>query len=281
MKKYEIKRLLTLALSIIMLAIAFIITMYPFLMMISGSFKQDYEIISRHPTLFPQNGLDIKAYRILFDSWPFFRNIANSMLVSTASTILTCFFCALAGYTFAKHRFPGRNILFMVALSSMMLPLESRLVSTYLVVKSMGGVNTFWALIIPNCIPVFGIFLIRQFAAGGIPLETMEAARVEGASEWKIFLSIGIPMLRPAIVSLAILTFMNVWNDFLWPVIITTKPEMLTVTALMRSVSDTTLNGNYAVMLSGATLAALPILLIYTVFNKQIIGGIMEGSGKE
>lgn len=265
----------------LLFVIVLIITVYPFAMMITGSFKQDYEIVAKSYALWPQRGWDTTGYRVLFQSWPFIRNLLNSIFVVSVSTILTCFFCTLAGYTFAKYNFKGKNILFYIALSSLMLPFETRMIATLQVVKTLNGLNSYWALIIPNCIPVFGIFMIRQFAEKGVPLEVIECARIEGASEWKIFLKVGFPMLKPAIMSLAILTFMNCWNDFLWPIIMTTKPEMLTVTALMRSISDTTLNGSYSVMLAGATLSSLPVLLIYLLFSRQIIGGIMEGSVKE
>lgn len=277
LKKRVCRRLLEMLLFVIVL----IITVYPFAMMITGSFKQDYEIVAKSYALWPQRGWDTTGYRVLFQSWPFIRNLLNSIFVVSVSTILTCFFCTLAGYTFAKYNFKGKNILFYIALSSLMLPFETRMIATLQVVKTLNGLNSYWALIIPNCIPVFGIFMIRQFAEKGVPLEVIECARIEGASEWKIFLKVGFPMLKPAIMSLAILTFMNCWNDFLWPIIMTTKPEMLTVTALMRSISDTTLNGSYSVMLAGATLSSLPVLLIYLLFSRQIIGGIMEGSVKE
>lgn len=268
-------------LEMLLFAMIFIITVYPFAMMITGSFKQDFEIVANSYKLWPEKGWDTMGYSALFKNWPFTRNLLNSLFVSSASTLLTCFFCTLAGYTFAKYEFKGKTVLFFVALSSLMLPFETRMIATYQVVKMLKGLNSFWALIIPNCIPVFGIFMIRQFAAKGVPMETIECARMEGATEWQIFMKVGFPMLKPAVMSLAILTFMNSWNDFLWPIIMTTKAEMLTVTALMRSVSDTTLNGSYSVMLAGATLSSLPILLIYILCSRQIIGGIMEGSVKE
>ena len=166
-------------------------------------------------------------------------------------------------------------------LSSMMIPLETRLVPTYLLVRKLGGVNRLWSMIIPNAVPAFGIFMMRQFASGAVPKETMEAARIEGASEGQIIMKVGFPMLKPAIVSLGILTFMNTWNEFLWPIIITTKKEKLTVTALLRSIGDVSMNGNYGVLLAAATLSALPIMVIYLIFHNQMINGILEGSGKE
>ena len=267
--------------SLAVLAAVVCVTCTPFVMMILGSFKEDYEIFSLKPRLLPQNGFQGKMYELLFANWPFWRNLGNSFIVAGITTALACFFCTLAGYTFAKYNFPLKNILFLIMLSSMMIPLETRLVPTYLLVRKLGGVNRLWSMIIPNAVPAFGIFMMRQFASGAVTKQTMEAARIEGASEGQIIMKVGFPMLKPAIVSLGILTFMNTWNEFLWPIIITTKKEKLTVTALLRSIGDVSMNGNYGVLLAAATLSALPIMVIYLIFHNQMINGILEGSGKE
>ncbi len=246
-----------------------------------GSFKEDYEIFSLTPKLLPQSGFQLKMYGQLFANWPFLNNLGNSLIVAGLTTVLACFFCTLAGFTFAKYDFPFKNVLFLLMLSSMMIPLETRLVPTYLLVKSLNGVNHLWPMIIPNAVPAFGIFMMRQFAYGAVPKESMEAARMEGATEGQTLSKIGFPMMKPAIVSLAILTFMNSWNEFLWPIIITTKKEKLTVTALLRSIGDVSMNGNYGVLLAAATLSALPILALYLLCHNQMIDGILEGTGKE
>lgn len=268
-------------LSLLLLLTVIVITCFPFLMMFLGSFKEDYEIFSLSPAILPAGGFKFKMYGLLFANWPFLTNMANSMFVAVSTTALACFFCTAAGFTFAKYQFPYKNLLFVVMLSSLMIPLETRLVPTYLLVKQLGGVNRLWSMILPNAVPAFGIFMMRQFASGTVPSETMEAARIEGATENQILMRIGFPMLKPAIVSLAILTFMNTWNEFLWPIIITTKKEKLTVTALLRSIGDVSMNGNYGVLLAAATLSALPILALYFIFHNQMIDGIVEGTGKE
>lgn len=275
------KKIVSKTMSLLFLVVMVTITCVPFLMMFMGSFKEDYEIFSLSPRLLPAEGFRLKMYRLLFANWPFLRNMMNSLIVAVLTTILTCFFCTLAGFAFAKYEFPLKNFLFILVLSSLMIPLETRLVPTYLLVRRMGGVNRLWPMILPNAVPAFGIFMMRQFASGMIPVEMMEAARIEGASENQIMLRIGFPMLRPAIVSLAILTFMNTWNEFLWPIIITTKKEKLTVTALLRSIGDVSMNGNYGVLLAAATLSALPMLILYFIFHNQMLEGIVEGMGKE
>ena len=281
MKKDNAENILKKLFSLLLLLIVIIVTCFPFLMMFMGSFKEDYEIFSLSPKILPVAGFQLKMYRMLFANWPFVTNMMNSVIVAVSTTALACFFCTAAGFTFAKYQFPFKNVLFIITLSSLMIPLETRLVPTYLLVKQLGGVNHLWSMIIPNAIPAFGIFMMRQFASGTVPQETMEAARIEGATENQILMRIGFPMLKPAIVSLAILTFMNTWNEFLWPIIITTKKEKLTVTALLRSIGDVSMNGNYGVLLAAAALSALPILVLYLIFHNQMIDGIVEGTGKE
>ena len=258
MKKENAENILKKLFSLLLLLIVIIVTCFPFLMMFMGSFKEDYEIFSLSPKILPAAGFQLKMYRMLFANWPFVTNMMNSVIVAVSTTALACFFCTAAGFTFAKYQFPFKNVLFIITLSSLMIPLETRLVPTYLLVKQLGGVNHLWSMIIPNAIPAFGIFMMRQFASGTVPQETMEAARIEGATENQI-----------------------TWNEFLWPIIITTKKEKLTVTALLRSIGDVSMNGNYGVLLAAAALSALPILVLYLIFHNQMIDGIVEGTGKE
>jgi ABC-type glycerol-3-phosphate transport system permease component len=277
---YSFKNLLYKTLSIALLGIVIIITVYPFLLMLMGSFKEDYEIFSLTPAILPRNGFKLTIYKELVDNWPIFRGMLNSIIVSVSATALTCFFCTLAGYTFAKFKFPFKNGLFMFLIASMMIPSVATLVPSYLIVRGLGGVNKYWPLIVPGAVPAFGIFMIRQFAISGVPIDAINYARVEGAKEGTILMKIAFPMLAPGIFSLAILTFMNTWNDFLWPIIITTDREMLTVTALLRSIGDASL-GNYGILLAATTLSTLPVIILYIAFHKQLIKGILEGMGKE
>lgn len=257
------------------------VTVVPFLFMALGGFKDNYEIITIKPRLMPQEGFNFRKYIALLDYWPFARNMLNSVVVSSTTTIAAAFFCGLAGYTFAKFNFPGRNALFMVLLASMMIPVASRLVPSYLVVRALGGVNTYWALIVPMMIPPFGVFMVRQYAHSGIPDELLESARIEGASEWRIFARLVFPLMSPILISLSILTFMTSWNEFLWPLVVATRREMLTVTVALRSLSDVSLQADYGIILAAATLSALPIILMYSVAHRSMIQGIIEGSGKE
>lgn len=276
MKKINTGRLLlTVFLSLLLLS-----CVIPFVLMILGSFKDNYEIITLKPKFLPSHGFDLRKYGALFEEWPFVRNMLNSFIVTGITTVGACFFCGLIGFTFAKYEFPGKNVLYMILLSSMMIPVAARLVPSYLVIRALGGVNRYWALILPNLIPAFGVFLIRQYAASGIPDEMMEAARIEGAREGQIAMRIAFPIMTPVITSLAILTFMNSWNDFLWPLVVALKKEMFTVTVALRSLSDTSLQADYGIILAAATLSAIPILTLYVFAHKRLIEGMLEGSIK-
>ncbi len=280
-KNYKVRAGLLQLLSLLLLVLIIAVSCFPFVLMFFGSFKEDYEIFTLSPKLLPQNGFSLAKYYQLFASWPFGRAMMNSIVVAVATTAGACFFCTLSGFTFAKYRFPGKNLLFVLVLATLMLPLETRLVPTYMLFRGIGGADKLWSLILPGLTPAFGVFMMRQFASNGVPTETMEAARIEGASETHILSRIAFPMLAPGIFSLAILTFMNTWNDFLWPIIIMNRKENLTVTAMLRSIGDVSMNGGYGILLAAVTLSALPILVMYMAFNKQLVKGIVEGSGKE
>ena len=192
-------------LSLLLLALIIAVSCFPFVLMFFGSFKEDYEIFTLSPKLLPQNGFSLAKYYQLFASWPFGRAMMNSIVVAVATTAGACFFAPLSGFTFAKYRFPGKNFLFVLVLATLMLPLETRLVPTYMLFRGIGGADKLWSLILPGLTPAFGVFMMRQFASNGVPTETMEAARIEGASETHILFRIAFPMLAPGIFSLAIL----------------------------------------------------------------------------
>ncbi|TDF95503.1 carbohydrate ABC transporter permease [Paenibacillus piri] len=258
-------------------------TLFPFIYMILGSFKENFEILSLNPSLWPRNGIHFHKYAALIDDWPFIRNMLNSLFVSISITILAAFLCLLAGYTFAKYHFPAKNVLYVLMLATMMIPFETRLIPTYLMIRVFGWSNSYQGLILPMLqasLP-FGIFMIRQFAVTSVPNELMEAARIEGATETQILGKIAFPILTPALVSLVVLTFMNSWNDFLWPLIAVTKKEMFTVSVALKSIADPSASLEYGIVLAAATLSVLPILIMYLFVNKMMIKGMLEGSGKE
>src|SRR5262249_9385350 len=188
-------------------------------------------------------------------------------------------FCSLAGFAFAKLRFRGRNVLLLVILGSMMVPVQLGIIPLYLLMVRVGWENHLQAVILPLCVSGFGVFMMRQSRAQAVPDELIEAARVDGSSTWGIYWHVVLPALRPAAAVLAIFTFMQTWNDFLWPLMALQDPENPTVQLSLRSLG----NGyytDYSQVFAGTALATVPLLVVFIVFSRQIIGGIMEGAVK-
>lgn len=225
----------------------------------------------RHPTL--------KPYVELFTILPMARSLFNSLFVAASVTLSNMFFCSLAGYAFAKLRFPGRDAIFLALVSSMMIPWQVFLIPGFLIVKSLGWLNTFWALIIPNLAMPFGIFLCRQYTLS-IPDGLIEAARIDGYNEWGIYWRIILPLLTPALATLAIFTFLSQWNSFVWPLIVVQSREMRTVPLIM-AVLNGQFGANFAMIMAGALVVTLPMLLVFLVFQRQFIKGVFLTSIRE
>lgn len=259
-----------------------LVTVAPFLYMLLGSFKQNFELLTLDPTLWPRAGLDFAKYADLVATWPILRNLLNSVIVSVAVTVCVTVFSTLTGYALAKYRFPGRTVLMVIVIATLMVPFETRLVPTYVMFRSWGLLNTYPGLIIPSMISAFGVFMIRQFAIESVPDELIESARLDGASEFRILRSIAAPLLTPALVSLALLTFIGAWNDFLWPVIAVTDTQMMTVSVALQTLADQSSAGvDLGRVLAASVLSVIPVLVIFFIFNRKITEAVLQGSGRE
>jgi multiple sugar transport system permease protein len=204
-----------------------IIALFPLLWMLSVSFMQPGEASSLPPPLLPSHAT-LANYRELFVHAGMGTYLLNSLLVSAAITLLSLSFNLMAGYAFAKLRFAGRERLFQALIGALVIPSQVAMLPLFLLLKYIGLVNSYAGVIVPGMATVFGIFLVRQYARG-IPDELMEAARIDGASEWRIFLQIVMPLLKPIMVTLAIFSFLAAWNDFMWPLIVLTGQEHYTL----------------------------------------------------
>ena len=224
-----------------------------------------------HPTFDP--------YTELFTLLPMARALFNSLFVASSVTLSNMFFCSLAGYAFAKLRFPGRDAIFLAFISAMMIPWQVFLIPGFVIVKHLGWLNTFWALIIPNLAMPFGIFLCRQYIMS-IPDGLIEAARIDGYNEFGIYGKIILPLLTPALATLAIFTFLSQWNSFVWPLIVTQSSTMRTV-PLIIAVLNGQFGANFAMVMAGALVVTLPMLLIFLVFQRQFIKGVFLTSIRE
>jgi multiple sugar transport system permease protein len=207
------------------------------------------------------------------------RWLFNSLVVATATTLLTLLFSAMAGYAFARLQFPGKKILFPVVIAGLMVPQETMFIPLFLIFDALGLHNTHPGLFLPRVGVPLGVFIMTTFFAA-IPGEVEEAAQIDGASKWRIFREIMLPMAGPALTALGIFTFVLTWNDYLWPLVSATEREMFTVTTGLAS-----LQGNFAqatelgALMARGVLASLPLLIMFIVFQRQLIRGISLGSG--
>ncbi len=248
----------------------------PFYLMFSGSFKKTYEIVTMNQTLFPR-ALKFDNYIELFKTSPFLRHIFNTVFITVVTTAMVLFFCSLAGFAFAKYRFPGRNVLFVVILLTMMIPFFALIIPIFSMMRKIGWINTYWALILPRTIPPFGMFLMRQYIEGTIPDDLLNAARVDGCSEFRIYWLIVLPTIVPGLSVLGIIIFMQVWNNFLWPLILIDKTEMFTISLAIASLAQETPFPRYGVTLAACTIGTLPVIVMFFVSQRKFISGIMSG----
>ncbi|MFA5339027.1 MAG: carbohydrate ABC transporter permease [Candidatus Omnitrophota bacterium] len=247
------------------------IMIVPFVWMIVTSFKPLDEINTYPPSFFIRKPT-IAAYLELFRIIPMGRYFLNSLFATTAITLANIFFCSLAGYAFAKHRFFGRDKLFLLLVGSMMIPWQVNLIPSFVIVKKFGWLNSFYGLIIPAMSGAFGIFLMRQFIMN-IPDDLIDAAKIDGCSEFTIYRRVILPLIQPALASLAIFTFMAQWNNFVWPLVIIYSSKMRTI-PLALSVLNGQFGTNFAMVMAGAVVATAPVLIVFIAFQKYFVKGI-------
>jgi multiple sugar transport system permease protein len=229
------------------------------------------------PVLVPAFKLDNFA-RLLFGNKFYLQWMANSLLVAMAVTSWHVFFDTLAGYAFAKKRFPGRNLLFTLILSTLMIPIHVTFIPLYIIHRQLGLIDSIWALILPGTATVFGIFLMRQFIQT-LPSELEDAARMDGCSEFGVFRHVILPLSRPGMAALAIFTFVRSWNDFLWPVIALTNPRNYTLTVGVANLQGEFMT-DWGIIFSGAALAALPMITFFFIFQRYFVAGLRTGALK-
>ena len=260
---------------LILAGIAFLL---PFYWMIVSSFRPTAQFFQLPIPLVP-NPPSLENFETLFARSMFGRGLLNSAFLAIVSVILQVWFCALAGYTFAKLRFRGRDALFIGILTTMMIPLGVGLIPNFIIMARIGWVDTYRALIVPGIANAFGIFWMRQYCFS-VPDELLDAARVDGAGEFGIFSRIVLPVIRPALASLAIFVFLSSWNDFLQPLVFLRSEEKFTV-QLWLSIVEKQLNVSQpAIVMAGSVLASIPIVILFAALQRHFIAGLTAGSVK-
>lgn len=219
------------------------------------------------------------SFKSLFQKHDVGRWFFNSIYIAVIVTVGILLFDSMAGYVLAKKRFPGRNLIFWIIISTMMIPGQVTLVPLFIMVGDLNLMDTHWALILPDLAMVFGVFLMRQFMYS-IPDELLEAAKMDGASEWRTFWTVVLPLAKPGLAALGIFTFMNVWNSFLWPIIVLNSAKLYTLPVGLKTLQDANL-ASFKLLMSGAAVAAIPMIIVFILFQRYFVKGLTIGGVKE
>jgi len=260
------------------LFLGLIFALAPFVWMFSTSLKPGSSIFNYPPQWIPE-APTLDWYKQLFREINFLLHFKNSLLIAISTTVFNLFFCSLAAYAFAKLRFIGRDAIFSFFVAMLMVPGQLTMIPVFMFLKQLHLLNTYWGLILPASVSIFGIFLIRQFIMT-LPNDLIEAARIDGCSEFRIYWNIILPLCKPVLATLGIFTFMGSWNDFLFPLIIMIGEERYTLPIALAN-----LNGQHAtkfgLLMAGAMIVVLPIIFIFVLAQKYVIRGIATTGLKE
>lgn len=267
---------------IVILTLLAVIALAPIFLMLIDSFKTSEEL-AWNSWKFPEkwvisNYVDLVSY----NSGVMVRSFFNSVFVSTVTTVLTLILSSLAAYAFAKFQFPGKNVIFFILLCTMMIPGEITLPAIYLMFSKTGMLNTYAIQILPGLANVFCMFMMRQYMES-VPDSLIEAARLDGAGPTKIFAAIMLPLTRPALGSLAILTFLGKWNDYLWPSLLLTKKEVMPIMVILPTLNtqSSVQSIPWNLIMTGCTIVTVPLIIVFLLFQEQFMSSVSLGAVKE
>jgi multiple sugar transport system permease protein len=255
-----------------------LIMLMPFYFMFVFATHSRTEIFSLPPPMFFGDDF-LGNLKILQDRIPFWRNLGWSLYVAVASTVLTLLFCSMAGYAFALFEFRWKNALFALVMGTMLLPSFMNMIPTFMVMDILGWIDQPRALYLPGAASAFGIFLMRQFVSTSIPKDLIEAARMDGCSELGIYTRIVLPLLKPALGTLGLITFIASWNNFIGPLIVMRSPEMYTLPLALRSLQSP-VDTEWGALMAGSAIATIPLIILFMISSRQLISGLTAGAVK-
>jgi cellobiose transport system permease protein len=261
----------------VILAVVTLVSILPLYYTIVMASHTNAEMAASTPPLFPSGQL-VDNIRQAFQLAPLNKGLINSVIVSSAITLGTVAFCTLAGFAFAKLHFRGRTVLLGFCIATMMVPMQMGIIPLYMMMAKLGFTNHLQAVVLPTLVTAFGVFFMRQYIASAVPDELIEAGFVDGASSFRVFISIVVPAVRPAMSVLAMLTFLTSWNDFFWP-IIALSSQNPTVQVSFQSLA-TGYAPEQSIIMAGTLYGTVPVLIVFALLGKQIVGGIMQGAVK-
>ena len=250
----------------------------PLVWIVITSFKTDTDVISNPYSVLP-NPFSVDAYRTLASGQqPIFRWLLNSLVAATLQTVLVLVTASMGAYALARLEFRGKRLVFGVIIGTLLVPPVIFLIPNYLIVQNLGWLDTLWAVSVPGAAGAFGIFFLRQFFVG-LPNEIEEAARIDGAGDIRIFLQIVLPLAKPALSTLAILTLLGNWNDFLWPIYVLLSPENLTLQPGLSQLQGA-YSTHFSIVMAGAVIASVPVLVLFSMAQKQIVESVASSGVK-
>lgn len=254
------------------LLIGFAVTILPFVWMVSGAFKPHTEILAGGFTLIPDNPTSVN-FHDLFTRVNFAQYFSNSVVVAVAVVAGNLLFCPMLAYALTKLDLPGRRPLFGLVMTMLMVPTVVTFIPLFVLVTKMGLINSYGALILPFLATPLGVFIMRQFISG-IPDSLLEAARLDGAGEFRIFFTIVLPLCTPALATVAILQFLTTWNEFLWPLVAAQTEDYYTLPVAIALISASANSVNYGLLLAGATVTVLPIIALFLFLQRHFVQGV-------
>lgn len=274
-----VPRSLSRALVYLVLLIVVLLMVAPFYFLVSGSLMDRGEMFKIPPHLYPANPI-WDNFRTIFTDYNFATYLKNSVIVSGAQTAGVLFFSSLAGFVFAKRRFPGRDWLFIFVLITAAMPSgQTTIIPFYLLMSKLGWINTFWPLIIPWWAPPLSIFLMRQYIANGIPDELIDASRLDGTGLFGTYLRIVLPLSIPGLVVVGIMQFVAIWNDFLYSLLVLKSDDMRTATLAIAVLSQRSQAATlYGPLFAGIVVVTLPPIILYFIFQRRLTSGLLAGS---
>ena len=260
------------------LAVGVLISIFPFYWSLVLATNTSRDMFRYPPRLVPGSHL-VENVRHVLDTIDFFGSMLNTLIVAVCTTVLVLFFDSLAAFTFAKYRFPGRSVLFGLLMLIFMLPAQLSIVPQYLIMVKIGWVGTLQALIIPAAVNAFGIFWMRQYIIRALPDELIDAARIDGAGFLRTYRSVCLPLIRPGLAFLGIYTFVGSWNDYIWPLVVLTDPNKITLQVALAQLNLGN-GGNltdYAMLMAGTLMAITPLLLAFSLFARNFVADLAKG----
>jgi multiple sugar transport system permease protein len=244
----------------------------PFLWMLLGSIKPQFDFLQSPPTLLPSTPTT-DNYQRLFDQLDFPRFFFNSSVIALAVTVGNLVFCPMLGYALAKLQWRGKRVIMGLVLATLMVPGGITLIPNFILMSSLGLVNSYPGLILPFLAGPFGVFLMRQFMFG-VPNELLEAARMDGANEFRIYWAVVVPIAAPVLATLGILTFLGSWNSFIYPLVMATEPQMYTLPVALATFATGQYQADHGMLMAGSVILVVPVLIVFIVFQRWITEGI-------